>query len=426
MNRETLNFQNVDLENENFENRNLAGALFFNLDLQNKNFTGSNLTGANFTGADLTGANFTNAILTDSYLTDADLTGANFTRANLTGADLTVASCQNTNFTNAILEQANFTGANYDEANFTNTQGNMIDNNEENINLEQRVALEPQGIAYEIHNAFASFKPKEEEYLALINQRIFTGDIHNFIKKTFEINIDFVFPKPINITKKQQFNTVFNKSSSKLREIDESYKQLIAKSVKFAFDQNKDFKQEYIITFLDETCNAYSGDGDNTSCVNGILERYILSIGKVVQILCIDGCENETYKKLDKLMNSKFLIADVASEWWENESIKPDVGVDAEERRANFIKYLTDKAKQLNLYNEQIKKDIEDYTKTIDYAFADLSLGGKKQMKIKRRRSNKKKLHKSKRGGNGGLYKSKKSRKSKKTNKSNKTKKSNK
>ena len=95
--------------------------------------------------------------------------------------------------------------------------------------------------------------------------------------------------------------------------------ELVGKSIDFAFSQNDDFKKEYIISFLDDTCNAYTGSGDNTSCVKGIIERFVLTIGTVVEILCREeGCENETYQKLDELMKGKMDYQTAMQKWFEN------------------------------------------------------------------------------------------------------------
>ena len=208
--------------------------------------------------------------------------------------------------------------------------------------------------------------------------------------------------------KKKQFDTVFTKMGKSIPDKDN---QLIAKSVSFAFAQDDNFKQQYIIYFLDETCNAYSGPGDKTSCVKGIIERFVLGVGKTVEIICSNGCESETYKKLDKLMNSKIDIEGVASEWWETEAKKEDIiKMSEKDRRENFIQYLIQKTKTAGVYNDSIDKEIREYTKVIDYAFAGLALGGKNTRKTTSRKT--KKSRKS--------MKTRKSRKAKKAKKSRK------
>lgn len=55
--------------------------------------------------------------------------------------------------------------------------------------------------------------------------------------------------------------------------IPEDKKDLIVKSIDFAFSQDENFIKEYIIAFIDESYNAYNGAGDNTSCVKGMCKR---------------------------------------------------------------------------------------------------------------------------------------------------------
>jgi uncharacterized protein YjbI with pentapeptide repeats len=363
----------ADLTRANLEEANLAGADLESADLEDANLAGADLTRAKLKRAYLAGADLTRAILTRAKLEEANLTGANLTRANLTGADLEEANLTGAILTDAILRHADLTGA---------------------IGLPRGVVVTgPTGVAYEVHNAFSTFQSKQTDYLAIIAQPNFEGGVAKFsqlVKDIFKNNIQEVFPNDAN--KQEQFNRIFNKSKDYLMTVNTEVQQLIYKSITFAFSQGNDFKEQYIITFLDETCNAYTGTGDNTSCVKGILERYVLSVGNAVQVLCSDECENETYKKLDILLNSKFIIADTASSWWETEAIKPEIkGMDGAKRKENFIAYLTSEAKRVGSDNKATKTKIEEYANNIDYSFAELQLGGRKSKKSRKssKKSNK-------------------------------------
>ena len=392
------NLGNANLERVGLERANLEGA-----NLERANLEGAYLEGANLTGANLTGANLTITTLTDANLTDANLMGADLEDANLMGADLTDANLRNAILRYADLERANLTGADLIGADFTGA--NLTDADLTGAILEPTAPTAPMhGIAFEVHTAFTTFEPKEPNYLGLINQPDFEGDIYEFIRNKFTENITTLFPH--DAKKLVDFNTAFTKMG---KSIPDTNKQLIAKSISFAFEQDDNFKQQYIISYLDETCKAYAGPGDNMSCVKGIIERFVLCVGSAVEIVCKDGCENETYKELDKLMNPKFDIQAAASSWWENEAIKRDViRMDEEGRKANFIQYLMNEAKKVGSYNEIVRREISDYSDDINYAFAKLVLGGKKPRKTRKSRKTMK------------SRKAKKSRKSKKAKKSRK------
>ena len=193
------------------------------------------------------------------------------------------------------------------------------------------------------------------------------------------------------------FKTVLNKIKNYISQEDE---QLIGKSIQFAFSQDEHFIKEYITIFLDETCNAYTGENDNTSCVKGIIERFVLGVGKTVEIICTPTCNNPVYQKLNDLMNKKFLLEEEARHWFtekaETETVKR---LSKEERKKHFINYLINKAKQEDTYNEEINKEIKKYADNIDYSFENLQIGGKKQKrktvkKYKKIQKNKKSLKK--------------------------------
>jgi hypothetical protein len=253
--------------------------------------------------------------------------------------------------------------------------------------LPPRQEQPPQGVAFEIHNAFNKFDSTvKTDYLTLINQPNLTGNLVYFIHGQFTNNIRLLFPG--DSTKLAQFETAFNKGHEFISRVTEDYKQLIAKSVSFAFSQDEDFKKEYIINFLDETCNAYSGTGDRTSCSKGIVERLVLSVGYAIQNYCIEGCENETLQQLNILLNPSFSIPDTAHEWWQNVETNEAVNaMSPENRKANFIEYLTNEARKSNSYSEYTKNEIIKYANEIDYAFAGLALGGGRTRKGRTRKS---------------------------------------
>ena len=431
--------QGAQLRGKNLRGANLTGAYLIGADL-----TGADLTGANLSGADLMYANLTSANLSDAGLTRATLLGANLTGANLTGANLTHAILAGANLTRARLTRARLTRAGLTRATLVDadlTNADLTSANLADVDLtvadltgailtnailtradmeemmRQREQLPPagpapiQGVAYEVHNAFESFKPKEAQYLSIINQpHLPYGNIYNYIKENFKEQINQHFSDNKD-AKLNELTTVLTKISGRIPEED---KDLIGKTIDFAFSQDENFIKEYITTFLDETCKAYKGLGDTTSCVKGIIERFIINIGSTVQILCAEGCENEQYKKLDKLFNNKLDLNAEAEQWFQLDEVKnmseiQDETERKEKRKEHFINHMIQRAKELQLYNQKLEEEIKKYATSIEYSFGDLQLGGfrKKRTTKKLRKTKKsKKLRKTR--------KSKTSRKSKK------------
>ena len=102
----TVNYTSTQLQNRDFSDQDLEGAVFADAEMR----------GANFSGANLTGAILTKGVLLDANLTGANLTGALVDRvtldnADLTNAILTDAIATRTRFFDAIITGADFTNA---------------------------------------------------------------------------------------------------------------------------------------------------------------------------------------------------------------------------------------------------------------------------------------------------------------------------
>ena len=274
---ERLDLRNTDLTTANLraaylvradlEGANLRGADLVRADLEGAILIGADLIGANLEGADLTRANLTGADLTDTNLTDTDLRNANLTDADLRNAHLEDTSLEGADLTRASLEGAFLEGANLEGADLTGANlinADLINAILINADLTGAIGLHtgyvivpplpPTGVAFEVHNAFTTFQSKQTDYLAIITQSDFEGvvaEFPQFVEDTFKSNITELFPGDDN--KLEQFKSVFNKSKGMLGSLNHENLQLIYKSITFAFSQDKDFKEQYIITFLDET-----------------------------------------------------------------------------------------------------------------------------------------------------------------------------
>jgi len=478
-----IEFIHADLRNANLQGANLESANLRNADLRNANLQGANLESANLESADLEGANLQGAYLVNANLDDANLEGANLEEANLSNASVVDADLRNANLQGATLFETNFsfselvsvnlvganlfgadlsdsilTRANLSGAHLHFTDFNHADledtifthasvhrsvfdraNVEDAIDLDQeddddddfedvddvihqvnQINNQPRGAAFEVHEAFARFEPKKNDFLAIINQpNKIVPDIYSYIQELFTTNIRQLFPD--HNEKINEFNAAFNKISGR---IGENYKDLIVKSIDYAFSQGEHFKEEYIKTFLDEACRTYPGPNP-LSCVQGIIERFTLGIGSVVQGLCVSGCENQTYQALNKLFNPKFDIDKTSTEWWETMALTDEVknNMSKQQRKEHYKNYLREKARELNDYNNYMEQEITRYADNIDYSFEHLALGGtrrktrnpKKSRKTRRIKSRKSKKTIKPRASKKSMKSKKSYRKNKKT-----------
>lgn len=264
---------------------------------------------------------------------------------------------------------------------------------------------------YEVHNSYDKFLKIKDEYLSIIDQPDNSeyddiNTLYIFIYEKFEPTIQRLFPG--DREKSEDFDMVFGKLVGGDLRLSKEELELIGKSVNFAFSQDDNFKEQYIISFLDETCRAYTGSGDKTSCVKGIKERFVLSVGYVVEIVCKTGCDNETYIKLDNLLNPKFDVAQEASEWFQNKSNneKLQEAIKQSTKKIMITQITTDlidKAKQMGSYNSAIDSAIRRYINELvsSSTFDDYMDGGRKSRKSKKsfkkyKKSSKKKSSKKK------------------------------
>lgn len=432
-----VNFFGADLRGTNFSDVILNGANLFEVDLSHANLSSADLNGAilcnanlKYTiwgtpfiyGVNLSYANIERADLSEVNFKGVNLTGANLSEVNFKGVDLSNTNFSRTKIQNVSLYRANLTDTNlskvykytykeFDEGNKLTyiPESTIIEATRSHtlLGFVEKTRVIPQGIqgiAYEVHNSYDKFLRVKDKYLSIINQPdspdYSTKDkLFDFIHNNFESTIRRIFPEdPIKL---QELDRVFGKLVSDDTTLTPDELELIGKSVNFAFSQDDDnFKEQYIITLLDETCRAYAGSGDTTSCVKGIKERFVLAVGNVVEIICKTGCENETYKKLDKLLNSKFDVIQETSEWFRD--------IPTNDKLQQFIKdtmikkCITDLIVKSSLsggFNEEINQKINDYV-TNDVGgeiFGDhLELSGGKKSKKSSKKSSRKKSSKKK------------------------------
>lgn len=126
-------FQNLNLQESNLSQANLAGINLSGANLSLSNLAGINLAGANLSHCQLNVARLSGANLTQANLQGANLNVANLVRANLRGANLTQANLIRTemircDLSDADLTLADLSGADLREAQLrrTNLTGSLL------------------------------------------------------------------------------------------------------------------------------------------------------------------------------------------------------------------------------------------------------------------------------------------------------------
>lgn len=107
---DTVNYNNANLNNQNFSHADLSGKAFVSAEMRDINLEGANLSDAILTKSVMLNANLRDANLTGALLDRVFLVGADLTNAVLEGATATRTSFQDVaingaDFTDAILDR---------------------------------------------------------------------------------------------------------------------------------------------------------------------------------------------------------------------------------------------------------------------------------------------------------------------------------
>jgi uncharacterized protein YjbI with pentapeptide repeats len=400
----------------NFSGATLSDTRIYGGNIPNSIFQGR-LNNVRFDGVrELSGSVFTNVFLTDVVFINCDLLNCHFEEATLNNVTFIGCSLVNSNFEGAILNgNTRFIDSEMDGITGLPDQ---LPGQEVDI-IENR--HQHEGVAYEVHNSFASFVDKKDRYLKIIAQPEPdpTIRIDEYINTTFIDKIIGLFPE--HEEKLRKFRILLSKSSGTLSALDSPSKSLILKSLSFVFSQDDAFIRHYINIWLSDSFDAYDGPGDTTSCVNGIIERFVLSVMPAALAVCSDDTKcTSQYEALIKL-NRIFKINEVAIKWWNDESNRTS-STDFNERRESFIRFLIEKAEEQDFHDEETKERIRQYARRqiTDEQYERFELGGrrkrvsgksKKSRRSKKSRMSKKKSrrfkksHKLKRLGRSKKYK---------------------
>ena len=271
---------------------NLSGLNLSGLDLSYTKLQGANLTGTNLTGANLTGATL--------YGPASNISVDEIVKANISGAIFA-----NVEWTSADISNLHFTGEN----SLTSIDSTTIKNGTTGID---DIYVIYHDAPHEVHNKYYKLMSKEQSILRIIgntdnetyeSMALIEYIIQQFVVYLEEIKDTLTEYEFENIL--QKYEVMFEKIFDLIDELNPRYKRLIYECVRFTFSQGSDFKEIYFKIFMDESCNAYGENG--MSCSEGIIERFVLSIGSTVQVLCIiePTCgDNPQYVELNKIFNT--------------------------------------------------------------------------------------------------------------------------
>ena len=367
------NFSHADLRNAKLiETESLEEAIFEHANLQNANLWGANLEYSNFDDANLQGADLTEAKLFSASFINADLRGANLSDADVTDANFTMANLRGTNLDSVNIEEANFVP-----------------------DLEDTIH-EPQGVAFEIHNAYN--KIDMDEYVKLISEMIpknpdsfYTNmNLLEFVNTKFTHFIYLFFDKEDKKKYLPKWNAIYHEMNECKHQFEsDTIKIQIGKSIEFVFAQSQEFKDLYIKQYVTDNFHAYEGESDTISCIKGTIERFIILVGDTLYIEC-EGkeCTEQQIQLLTlmrKVLNKNELTQEWAKEFLESDELKE---MTPPERKQHYIDFMKEKYKKAGLESPENTKMIKAEAAKFDYAggpFESLEFGGGKKRRKTRK-----------------------------------------
>ena len=337
---------------------------------------------------------------------------------------------------------------NWNIQNVTNRENMFLECNAFDLANSPRfiVPAAPQGVAYEIHNAFnqhyALNKDKYFEIIELPGQTDSTyytslPNIVEYIKPKLIELIQKVYPTTEVVSKTAEMNQILNTINiAKELSEDPDTKLLLGKTVDFLVTQSNEFVHFYLEALKYDCLNAYSTGTNRSSCVKGMIERFYLTMGDTAYALCPepDTCANPTYNELVSLFNKRVDKNELTQEW--NQTFLEDpikkaelLKLNKEERKDHYRQFMIQKYTEAGqIPNEQasqmvLRDIIEPEVIALDYVFDGLQFGGirkksgkKSGKKTGKNKSKKNKSKKNKSKKNNSIRKKsrKKSRKKEK------------
>ena len=326
----SIDFSKSNLQKANFRGSNCLNVDFTNCDLTSASFVRTQISQSasgtkrtSFKGATMFKTNFQETVFPENL----DFVDADLRRVNFKGCDLT-----NMNFDGADLDSAEFyfatvTGANFDRANLTGANvnvaigsGEIVRHHDHDGNPVHTLDVLPPT---DTHNAF--YRMNMPELLKIFENNNLNIDraivdsntnmntyINNHIRD-FINNLDML---PANKDKIERgYNRCYverlNREANYIKRVTAqtqvTWAELIYYTIEYVLLQPDYFQDNYVIGFVEDSIHAHDGN-DGLSCVGGVMERLVTSIGKsaeaAIRTVEIESRQKKSeYKKLIKIIN---------------------------------------------------------------------------------------------------------------------------
>ena len=275
----------------------------------------------------------------------------------------------------------------------------------EDEELDNVVPHQPEGIAYEIHNAFDNMNI--EQVFAFFDGLIVTpiqnyNPISPYVINKFNNYIDNHFNDRDQAWKneqKRQLASIYEKFNYAAYKDDEKIRKIMGRSVDFAFNQPEELVDLYVESYIQDNFFAYEydprmPDGDRRSCPKGIAERTLISLGEAINIYCDehpDEC-NEQYQTLRNLLGllPMYTYVQQWSEKLDNNKAKYEA-MSVEQRKQDFIDFMKNIYRGFNNLTPRIEQRINEEAEKLGYVFESLEFGGgSKSRSVKKHKKTKK------------------------------------
>ena len=283
--------------------------------------------------------------------------------------------------------------------------------------------VQGEGIAYQIHNVFANIRENMDEIFKTMGGRltVFPLDLSkdsffhcmNWSFKDFIVNDSegIVYEKKVKeILDKLHLSTLIQPPRVPYDGLCDD----IFTWQQFVMRQPQEFRTHYIRCFVEDTYHAYDGeDGLGISCVEGIYERILTSIGDACILYCTEfkkknkkkrktkkktngksksstrstsqaggnykskfhKCENPVYKKLIKLFKKEIPdINELTKDWSKIFKDEFSASLTETQLKTNFIQFVN---KKYTLYGLDKKAIVEKRANELEEAgiFANREFG---------------------------------------------------
>ncbi len=226
-------------------------------------------------------------------------------------------------------------------------------NERERQNLLRANNIGPDGLAFEIHNAFDKFKISQ--FMRIINKANGTNNSFKNREKPLQPLIDNVNANTnLSPEKKTELTEKIAKIFNTLRQYESLPEKLsnITACIQYVLMQPQEFIDIYIDTFITDCLKAYAR-GNAQSCVKGMYERVYFAFRDTVSTICLDQiqgtgaaqlCKPEYIEIFDCFYENipTELLNEYSKNWYEERSEAAE-SMSPENRIEDFVSFVREK-----------------------------------------------------------------------------------